>query len=640
MSDQLDLLIARHLAGTASVDEVRELDELLTREPAARHALVIAAAQDVELAGVFAAEAAQDAVQFMPQPHRSPVKFAAAAAAAMLLAAGSLLLFTDRYPGPAVSGLYRVEGGTKARRGSVIATDAGNGTIALGGYCRVDVGPNSRVEVEGESFAEQVFLAQGFVHCKADRDVGRFTVRTDVGAVSVKGTQFTVQMLDEQEEDEMFDRRMLVAVLTGSVLVSGTWGEQTLRAGQQASLPPPGAALHRALEGFELTDDLQKKLDRILSPSRAAEVRSAYRTAIRGKIFDAVRGRLQASMPATMPGKVMPKVRAIRSKKRAGGPPSSAETALIRLVSQKRARKVLMEALHETADAVSDEAAADDRLIAWLLARKVRGVLPGEMITAFDKAVTDAGIVDSEARFVTKAEAAIDAAIAAYDPDVTGIVDPETGKIIVSEEELGMPVKDDALASRVSQTLNGLLPETVKQSGTDSPALSNADIEAARLAYCTAVRARVFDAARRKQVALLPEKMPSIVETKVMAIRTRARKGGPPSSQDIARIQRAVMQRTRAAMRQQLHAVADAVAVKAARDEKLVAAAAASAIRARLEPAAATAFDTALAKAGMTADESAYVTEAEERIAAAVETIDPDLTGIVDPVTGKVATEH
>lgn len=636
MNDPFDVLVSRYLDGTADSDDLRRLDERLQADGEARHNLFIAAAQDAQLREILAVESISQGPS-LTFPSRRPARLIAAAAA-VLIVAGGLGLFLNRYPQPEITGPCRIVGGGEVQRGSVIATDDGPGAIALGGYCHVVMGSQSTVRLEGEKREEQVFLQRGDVVCEADRGVGRFTVRTDVGSVSVKGTKFTVQVLEKRGEEVMFDKRMVVGVLMGTVLVTGTWGNATLRAGQEASLPPPGAALGSIIAGFELPPDQQSKLDRMLSVSRTIELRASYRTEVRGRLFDAARRKLQASMPKLMPTKVSPKIKALRSKKRAG-PPAAGDIARIRFASQKRARAVMMPLLHTTADALSDEAARDDLLIGWLLAKQVRAKLPGEKITAFDKAVKDAGISDREPRYLARAEAVLDAAMTTYDPDITGIVDPETGKVIVSDEELGSPIKDEALARRIAEVVRGTLTGLDLDDNTMStiaPMLTSPEIEGARLNYCMAVRARLFDAARKTQATAAPRKMSTVVQAKVMAIRTRVKAGGPPNATDIARIQRAVMKRTHGVMAENLHKTADAVAVNAAKDEKLVAAYVARTVRKRLPPAKAAAFDTALTTAGITGDESTYIAEARQRIETAIETHDPDLTGIVSPVTGKV----
>ena len=60
MTDPLDLLISRYLDGTASPDEVRQLDDRLRDDPEARRALVLAAAQDTLLRECLADAAAPE----------------------------------------------------------------------------------------------------------------------------------------------------------------------------------------------------------------------------------------------------------------------------------------------------------------------------------------------------------------------------------------------------------------------------------------------------------------------------------------------------------------------------------------------------------------------------------------------------
>jgi hypothetical protein len=134
----------------------------------------------------------------------------------------------------------------------------------------------------------------------------------------------------------------------------------------------------------------------------------------------------------------------------------------------------------------------------------------------------------------------------------------------------------------------------------------------------------------------MPKKMPAKVQKKVMAIRTSLKAGGPPSADDMAGIQKAVMTRARMGMMHSLHQTADTVAAEAIKDDNIVAAALAVAIRRKLSPEQLKAFNAALTKAGVTGDESKYVTKTEKKIDAVIDAYDPDLSGIVDSKTGKV----
>lgn len=431
MSDALDLLILRYLDGTADSDSVRRLNERLETDMEARHALFVAAVQDVQLREILAAGSFSTSTRFAFR--QRPVARVLAVAAAVAIIAGGAALLANRYPEPELIGPCKVVGGGEVQRGSLVVSDSGRGTIKLGGYCEVQMESQSAVQIEGEKFAETVFLERGQVSCEADRGVGAFTVRTVVGSVSVKGTKFIVQMMDRKGEKDMFDKRMAVSVLAGTVLVSGTWGNTTLHAGEEAVLPPPGAAIRNIIAGLDLAKDEQIKLDRMLSSSRTAELRTTYREEVRGRLFDAAHGKLQAAMPKLMPGKVRPKLQAIRKKKKAG-PPSATDMALVQSAVQKQTRVVMMPAIHSTADELGAAAANDDRQIAWLLAQNIRARMSGEHVAAFDAAVKDAGLLDREPDYVARAETAVDAAIAAYDPDLTGIVSPVTGEVVVTAE--------------------------------------------------------------------------------------------------------------------------------------------------------------------------------------------------------------
>ena len=638
MNQQLDVLISRYLLGTAEADDVRRLDERLRADPAARRALFLAAVLDVHLRECLAEGTDVAAVVPLPPRRRRPVAWVAAAAAALVAAAVGLSLFLGRYPAPRASGSYRVIGGGLVQRGSVVQTQAGSATVDLGGYCRVNLDAGSMLQIAGAKHAEEVFLKRGRIVCQADRDVGTFAVRTEVGTVSVTGTQFAVGIIERTGDQDMFDKRMVVRVIAGAVLVSGAWGQTTVRAGQTATVPPPEAALRKIVAGLDLPAGEQKKLDRMLSADRVAAFRAEYRTDVRGRLFDAAHKTLSSSMSKIMPKKVAPKIQAIRTKLRAG-PPKGRDMVRIRMAMQKRTREIMMKVIHKTADDLADQAAADDRLVAWLLARKIRTRLSGDKITLLDAAVKEAGISDREPAYLASAKSRVESAIEAYDPDITGIIDPKTGEVTVSDEELGVPTEDKALTGRVAKRLNGILAGLeVPKSATDkiAPMLTGQAIETHRATYCMAVRARLFEAARNKQQSVLPQKMPAKVQAKVMAIRTRLKLGGPPPKSDIARIQGEVMKRTRSLMMQTLHSTADAVAVAAAKDERLVAAGLATKIREKLPSDKREAFQAAVKKAGITGDESAYLAQAERRIEAAIESLDPDISGIVDPNTGKV----
>ena len=657
MSDGLDVLISRYLDGTAGRDEVQALDRQLRDDAAARRELFLAAAMDshlrdclaegtTDVSPVISSTTGVSPVILEPQaqatdrakPSRRWRRTGWLAAAAVLAVAAGLALVMGRYPDPQVSGAYRIAGGGPAERGSQILAEGGTATLALGGYCRVNLDAGGALQIAGARRAEEIVLTQGRAVCEADRGVGTFAVRTDVGTVSVTGTRFAVSLIEKTGDKDMFDKRMAVRVLAGAVLVSGAWGQMTLEAGQAATVPPPESVLRKIVAGLDVEAGEGKKLDRMLARDRVAPFRAEYRTAVRRRLFDVAHRMLSSSMPKIMPTKVAPKIQAIRRKMRAG-PPKAGDMVRIRMAMQKRTRTIMMKVIHKTADDLADAAAGDDRHIAWLLSRKIRTRLPGAKITLLDAAIDAAGITDREPAYLAQAKSRVEAAITAYDPDITGIIDPKTGQVIVDDAALGLPTEDKALTGRVAKTMRGVLAglnlagATVKKV---EPLLTNKAIEAQRGTYCMAARGRLFAAARTRQSTALPAKMPGKVQAKVMAIRTRLKLGGPPPKTDIARIQRAAMKRTRTVMMQSLHDTADAVAVQAAGDEKLLTASLAAKIRTKLPPATHEAFAAAIKATGITGDESTFVARVERRIDAAIESYDPDISGFVDPNTGKV----
>jgi len=117
--------------------------------------------------------------------------------------------------------------------------------VVLGGYCRVEMQPESSLRIEGSPRAEEIRLNRGEVRCSVDRGVGSFRVRTDAGTVSVTGTEFAVSILEELGET-----RMHVSVSAGSVLLRGIWGEHELKADQEVVLPRRAGEAEPLAEAF------------------------------------------------------------------------------------------------------------------------------------------------------------------------------------------------------------------------------------------------------------------------------------------------------------------------------------------------------------------------------------------------------
>ena len=366
--------------------------------------------------------------------------------------------------------------------------------------------------------------------------------------------------------------------------------------------------------------------------------RATYRGEVRGRLFDVAREKLQATMAEAMPKKMQSRVQAIRMGLRSGGQPGEVDRLRVKVAAQHEAHKVMMAILHDTADQLAEEAAADDRLIAELRADRVRKKLDADAAAAFDEALAKANVFGEESEYLAKAGAVVAAEVAAYDPETAGIVDPKTGSIVAGEE-LGVPGRDEALWKNIRKRLREVLDDSGlsdEDIGRMEVVMAVYSFEQERLNYCMEFRRRLFEAARTKLQATMPEKMGKSVQPKIKIIRERTDSGTPLSAVDRARVQRAVMEQTRSKVMWSLHDTADELALEAAKDEKLLAGRIASAFRAKLSESEATGLDKALEKAGISDGESRYLTEVKKRIAAAVESHEPDLTGIIDPETGEV----
>lgn len=136
----------------------------------------------------------------------------------------------EKYPGPSATGAFVVAEGKGVVRGTTITTNEEPAQLTLGGYCRLDMQPHSRLRLEGEDRAESVFLENGEVVCDIAQGKGTFVVRTPVETVSVLGTRFMVKV---SGGDEMGSKSVIVKVMVGTVLVAGSWGTVELTGGQE-----------------------------------------------------------------------------------------------------------------------------------------------------------------------------------------------------------------------------------------------------------------------------------------------------------------------------------------------------------------------------------------------------------------------
>ncbi len=153
--------------------------------------------------------------------HRRFYVWSALAAAAVALVAGIWFVLPARYPEPIAEGSYTLEHSGALQRGSVLRTESKGATLKLGGYCSVVVSPNSKVGVEGQPHSERVSLLQGEVLCSVSKGIGSFDVKTPVGIVSVRGTEFRVS-LQPKKSDALNpqDVSLAVTVVSGKVNVN------------------------------------------------------------------------------------------------------------------------------------------------------------------------------------------------------------------------------------------------------------------------------------------------------------------------------------------------------------------------------------------------------------------------------------
>jgi len=180
-----------------------------------------------------------------------------ALAATVAVAATFWLLAAPRYPAPAVTGNYQLLSGQGVGRGATLRTTEGPATVRMGGYCQVDVAPQSTVRLEGSARSEAVYLERGQITCEVERSRGTFVVRTAVGNVEVTGTQFEAQVLEDAAFAGPPATRLRVRVTEGDVVVRGLWGEYALGSGQEKIVPEPTSAATTQGEAETMPDGLR-----------------------------------------------------------------------------------------------------------------------------------------------------------------------------------------------------------------------------------------------------------------------------------------------------------------------------------------------------------------------------------------------
>ena len=186
-----------------------------------------------ELAGEQPPDLAERILQQAFPPLRRRLRIALLAAS-LLLAIGFLAWSAlPTYPAPQASGGWQIVGGGALERGAVFRTDEQPAELVLGGYARLAVAPHTKLRIEGEPHAERIALVTGEVRCAVARARGAFAVATVAGVVSVVGTEFGVRVGDEKGDGKMVEKRVIVSVLAGAVVLAGAWGDAQVFAGEQ-----------------------------------------------------------------------------------------------------------------------------------------------------------------------------------------------------------------------------------------------------------------------------------------------------------------------------------------------------------------------------------------------------------------------
>ncbi|WP_439621934.1 FecR domain-containing protein [Gemmata sp.] len=177
-----------------------------------------------------------------PRPALRPTRRRTAWAAAGLAAAAAVLAvatFWTRDASPFAGPGVQVEGG-RLLRGATVRTGGRPGELRLGGYCRLDMRPNTVLELGGEPGNERVELTAGQVVCEVTPGRGGFGVRTPHARVDALGTTFSVWVQTGRAGPAgRVTDWTVVGVKDGRVSVGGDWGSADLGPGDLRRFPPP-----------------------------------------------------------------------------------------------------------------------------------------------------------------------------------------------------------------------------------------------------------------------------------------------------------------------------------------------------------------------------------------------------------------
>ena len=292
--EQSTRVMESFLDGTLSPAQMDELAEIVSNDPstaaeladqAAMHTLVLALHNGVpppppwnRIAQRLWPETRLAAAPTTRIPNPWIWVPAAAAAAVFAGILGFHFLFSGHpetvYPEPLVS----VAGGGSEviQRGASVATTDTAKSLDLGGYCHVQVTPQSAVKLEGENKAEALFLEKGAVVCEVDRHIGAFSVHSEVGTVTVTGTKFSATLKEKEahrsgtkgvNNSPAVVMTLAVAVAEGSVTVNHNGKNFTVNAGttqvftaEEPPMPQKGVAPNLVAMQFKMLKENKLKV--------------------------------------------------------------------------------------------------------------------------------------------------------------------------------------------------------------------------------------------------------------------------------------------------------------------------------------------------------------------------------------------
>lgn len=208
-------------------------------------------------------------------PRRRRWLWAAVGAVAVILVVGvGVALFGPREE--LIASGVTVDGGGPVVRGATVRTAGDKGQFALGGYCTVELQPNTTVRIEGTTNDERVTLLSGEVTCTVQPNRGEFEVVTPQGRVKVSGTRFGVQLQPGRTPDGRAAEWTVVQVEEGSVTAVGAWGEAALSAGDQRRFPPPADPFAARIAALKPDDRAEAVVQRLkeLNPGFDGRYRS------------------------------------------------------------------------------------------------------------------------------------------------------------------------------------------------------------------------------------------------------------------------------------------------------------------------------------------------------------------------------